>query len=142
LCILLAATAAAADRPPAAALQPVLRAAGGRPVYVDFWASWCVPCALSFPWLNSVRLRYGQELVIVGVNVDERRADADRFLTRHPAEFALLFDPQGELASHYRLQGMPSAVLLSADGKLLWQHSGFRKDEIPEYEAAIRSALK
>ena len=135
-------TAAKAAALPPPALQAVLAEAGGRPVYVDFWASWCVPCALSFPWLNSVLHRYGQELVIVGVNVDEKRADADRFLMRHPAEFALLFDPQGQIAGHYRLQGMPSAVLLSADGELLWQHSGFRKDEIPEYEAAIRSALK
>jgi cytochrome c biogenesis protein CcmG, thiol:disulfide interchange protein DsbE len=139
---ILFATAAKAAAPPPPALQTVLAEAGGRPVYVDFWASWCVPCALSFPWLNSVLHRYGQELVIVGVNVDERRADADRFLMRHPAEFALLFDPQGQIAGHYQLQGMPSAVLLSADGELLWQHSGFRKDEIPEYEAAIRSALK
>ncbi|MES0874648.1 TlpA family protein disulfide reductase [Sinimarinibacterium thermocellulolyticum] len=133
--------AMAADRPPAA-LQAILRAAEGRPVYVDFWASWCVPCALSFPWLNSVRHRYGGELVVVGVNVDQHRADADRFLMRHPAEFMLLFDPAGEIAAHYQLQGMPSAVLLDADGDVIWQHSGFRKDEIPEYEAAIRSALK
>jgi cytochrome c biogenesis protein CcmG, thiol:disulfide interchange protein DsbE len=134
--------AAAAGEPPPAALRPVLQGSGGRPVYVDFWASWCVPCAMSFPWLNSVLHRYGQELVVVGINVDEKRADADRFLMRHPAEFALLFDPQGEIAAHYQLKGMPSAVLLGADGDVLWQHSGFRKDEIPEYEAAIRSALK
>ena len=134
-------TATAADRPPAA-LQAVLQAAEGRPVYVDFWASWCVPCALSFPWLNSVLHRYGGELVVVGVNVDEKRSDADRFLMRHPAEFELMFDPAGEIAAHYRLQGMPSALLLSANGEVLWQHSGFRKDEIPDYEAAILSAVQ
>jgi cytochrome c biogenesis protein CcmG, thiol:disulfide interchange protein DsbE len=142
LLLSLVVASASAAAPPPPALQTVLAEAGGRPVYVDFWASWCVPCALSFPWLNSVLHRYGQELVVVGVNVDEKRADADRFLMRHPAEFALLFDPQGEIATHYQLKGMPSAVLLGANGDLLWQHSGFRKDEIPEYEAAIRSALK
>jgi cytochrome c biogenesis protein CcmG, thiol:disulfide interchange protein DsbE len=146
LSVLLAAGPASAAAPLPEALRAALDGAGtgaaNKPVYVDFWASWCVPCAQSFPWLNSVLHRYGREIVVIGVNVDERRADADRFLSRHPAEFALVFDPAGELAAHYRLRGMPSAVLLGAGGEVLWQHSGFRKEEIPEYEAAIKRALK
>jgi cytochrome c biogenesis protein CcmG/thiol:disulfide interchange protein DsbE len=140
--LLLLLTCASANAAPPPALSEFLAAHPGKPVYVDFWASWCVPCALSFPWLNSVLHRYGGELTIVGINVDEKRSDADRFLMRHPAEFDLLFDPAGEIAAHYQLQGMPSALLLDANGRLLWQHSGFRKDEIADYETAIRSALK
>lgn len=119
-----------------------LDAPPGKPIYVDFWASWCVPCAQSFPWLNTVQERFGREIHVVGVNVDARKEDAARFLQRYPARFALAYDPEGELAKHYSLQGMPSAVLLSPKGKVLWQHSGFRADEIPEYEAAILDALK
>ena len=119
-----------------------LDAPPGKTVYVDFWASWCTPCAQSFPWLNSVQQRFGSEIHVVGVNVDTNKSDAARFLQRYPARFALHYDPAGELAAQYQLQGMPSAVLLSPDGKVLWQHSGFRTDEIPDYEAAILSALK
>ena len=86
--------------------------------------------------------RFGSEIHVVGVNVDTNKSDAARFLQRYPARFALHYDPAGELAAQYQLQGMPSAVLLSPDGKVLWQHSGFRTDEIPDYEAAILSALK
>lgn len=114
----------------------------GKPVYMDFWASWCVPCAQSFPWLNSVQARFGDEVHVVGVNVDAHKKDAARFLQRFPATFALAYDPDGTLAQRYGLQGMPSAVLLSPDGTVLWQHSGFRAADIPDYEAAILSALK
>lgn len=124
------------------AIPRALDAPPGKPVYVDFWASWCTPCAQSFPWLNSVQQRFGSEIHVVGVNVDTNKSDAARFLQRYPARFALHYDPAGELAAQYQLQGMPSAVLLSPDGKVLWQHSGFRTDEIPDYEAAILSALK
>lgn len=119
-----------------------LAAPPGKPVYVDFWASWCVPCAQSFPWLNTVQARFGEELHVVGVNVDSDPAAAARFLRRFPAQFALAYDPEGALAAHYQLQGMPSAVLLAADGTVLWQHSGFRSEDIPAYEAAILRALK
>ena len=68
----------------------------GRVVYVDFWASWCTPCRRSFPWMNALHARYGSEgLAIVGINVDKRRADADRFLADVPAAFAIVFDPAG-----------------------------------------------
>lgn len=124
------------------AIPRALDAPPGKPVYVDFWASWCTPCAQSFPWLNSVQQRFGSEIHVVGVNVDTNKSDAARFLQRYPARFALHYDPAGELAAQYQLEGMPSAVLLSPAGKVLWQHSGFRTDEIPDYEAAILSALK
>jgi cytochrome c biogenesis protein CcmG, thiol:disulfide interchange protein DsbE len=137
LALTLLANAAFADPVPR-----VLDAPPGKPVYVDFWASWCTPCAQSFPWLNTVQARFGSDIYVVGVNVDEHKSDAARFLQRHPARFALHYDPKGELATRYQLQGMPSAVLLSPDGKVLWQHSGFRAEEIPDYEAAILSALK
>ncbi len=126
------------------AAEPVdpVKAWRGQPVYLDFWASWCTPCAESFPWLNRLQAQYGTKLRVVGVNVDARRGDAERFLRRHPAEFALFYDPEGDLAARYELKGMPSAVLLDSEGRVLWQHSGFRTNEVPDYEAAIRSALK
>jgi len=113
----------------------------GKLVYVDFWASWCGPCAESFPWLNRMQEKYGADLVVVGVNVDTDAKAADGFLKKHPARFAIVRDPQGQLAENYRIEGMPSSVLIAPDGRVLHQHSGFRAHEAAEYEAAIRAAL-
>ncbi|MEE4249623.1 MAG: TlpA disulfide reductase family protein [Alcanivoracaceae bacterium] len=112
-------------------------------IYLDFWASWCVPCRQSFPWLNEMQAKYAaQGLQIVGINVDRRHADARRFLADHAAQFPLVMDPAGSLAEQYQLQGMPSAVLISPDGKELQRHIGFRADRTDEYEAGLLRLLQ
>lgn len=121
----------------------VARYSHAKVVYLDFWASWCVPCRRSFPWLNEMQEKYGKEgLVIVGVNVDPERADADKFLESYPAEFDLVMDPKGVLAEQWRLQGMPSAVLLSPSGDELHRHVGFRENREQGYEAILQALLR
>ena len=66
---------------------------------------------------------------------------ADGFLAEVPAEFALRFDPAGDLAKEFGVQAMPSSYLLAADGTVLASHFGFKTADAAEYERAIRDAL-
>lgn len=114
----------------------------GKVVYVDFWASWCGPCKQSFPWMNEMQAKYGPRgLQIVGVNLDAKTADAEKFLAEVPAQFTVAYDPKGDTAKRYAIKGMPSSVLVSADGKVIKVHAGFREDERKALEDAIVAAL-
>jgi thiol-disulfide isomerase/thioredoxin len=114
----------------------------GRTVWLDLWASWCGPCKQSFPWLNAMQEKYGaQGLQVLGVNLDAHAADAQRFLAEHPAHFALGFDPTGATPRSYQAKGMPTSVLIGADGRVLAVHNGFRESEQAELEQQIRNAL-
>jgi len=114
----------------------------GRVVLVDFWASWCVPCRGSFPWMASLSERYRDRgLAIVAVNLDKDRALADRFLAEHPAPFTVAFDPAGETAEAYHVRAMPTSVLVGADGHVLLTHIGFDPKHSAEVEARIEEAL-
>ena len=125
-----------------AAPPPALAPVEGRVVWVDFWASWCVPCRRSFPWLNSMQRKHGPAgLQIIAVNLDKDRALADGFLAEVPAEFALRFDPTAALAKEFGVQTMPSSFLIDADGNVLARHFGFRAADTAEYEQAIETAL-
>src|SRR3990172_12963604 len=85
----------------------------GKVVYLDYWASWCGPCRESFPWMNELQTRYGEKgLVVLAVNVDADRIDAERFLAEHPASFRIAWDPKGDTARTLRVKGMPSSFLL------------------------------
>lgn len=119
-----------------------LAAYKGKVVLLDFWASWCGPCKQSFPWLAQMQARHGARgLQVVAVNVDRRRADADAFLAQVGAPFVIAFDTAGDTPRRYAIAGMPSTVLIGADGRVRLQHGGFRDDDKPLLEAAIGEAL-
>jgi thiol-disulfide isomerase/thioredoxin len=132
-----------AANPVGAAPPPALEPIEGRVVWVDFWASWCVPCRRSFPWLNSMQRKYGPAgLQIIAVNLDKDRALADGFLAEVPAEFSLRFDPSAALAKDFGVQAMPSSYLIDASGNVLASHFGFKTAETGDYERAIAAALE
>jgi thiol-disulfide isomerase/thioredoxin len=113
----------------------------GKWVYVDFWASWCGPCRQSFPWMNDMQAKFGDKLKIVGINVDTKRADADKFLAQTPAKFALAFDDKGETPKAYKIKGMPSSALIAPDGTVVWIHSGFKEADAKELEEKLAKAV-
>ena len=119
-----------------------LAAYRGKVVYVDFWASWCGPCRQSFPWLDELVRRYGDKnLVVIGVNVDMNRAYAERFLDQVHAYFPIVYDPRGDIATTYKVAGMPSAVLIDRTGQVRFQHSGFSPGKKDEYEDQLQALV-
>lgn len=115
----------------------------GKVVVLDFWASWCVPCRRSFPWMNEMQQKYGDEgLVIVAVNLDNEALDAAKFLQAYPAEFKIAYDPERNLARDYGVEAMPSSFLIDRDGTVIERHRGFKTANTDDYEAAIISALR
>lgn len=131
----LAAPAHASDELDLAAYQ-------GKVVYLDFWASWCAPCRRSFPWLNEMRAKYAEHgFVVLAVNVDAERELAEEFLRETPAEFEIIYDPEGKIAEKWGLMGMPSSFIIGRDGEVASSHVGFRADSPEKYEMEIRHLL-
>ena len=111
----------------------------GQVVYVDFWASWCVPCKHSFPWMNDIQKRYGNKgFKVIAINLDKDKKDAHTFLKMHPAEFTIAYDPEGIAAEAYRVKVMPTAYLIDQQGNLVNSHKGFKIEDSKKMEAAIR----
>ena len=121
---------------------PELGALRGRVVYLDFWASWCVPCRQSFPWMNELQKRYADRgLTIIAVNLDHERADADKFLHKLSPDFQVRFDPEGDWARQFAVHGMPTSVLLDRSGMPRFTHIGFRNGDASQYELQIQQLL-
>ncbi len=128
--------------PVGAALPKEIGPVKAKVIWVDFWASWCAPCRRSFPWLNDMQHKYGDEgFEIVAINVDKDRKLADEFLDQTPADFTVRYDPTGKLAAKFDVQAMPSSFLLDASGKVIGRHLGFKLADTDTYEEQIRKAL-
>ena len=114
----------------------------GKVVLLDFWASWCVPCRRSFPWMNGMQEKYGDDgLVIIGVNMDSDPADRNEFLQEYPAQFTIINDPDGELARAHDVIAMPSSYIFDRDGVLVTRHMGFKVKRQDEYEDILVESL-
>jgi hypothetical protein len=83
----------------------------------------------------------GLGLEIIAVNLDRDRADADKFLVQFHPTFDVRFDPKGDLAELYMVQGMPSSVLIDRHGVTRFSHVGFRPVDGSIYEAQVRKLL-
>ena len=112
-------------------------------VLVDFWASWCIPCRDSFPAMNELQKKYADRgLVILAINVDEKRADMDEFLKAHPASFTVVRDASQKLVDRAGIGTMPSSFLLDRTGKVRHLHIGYHGEPTKkEYTAQIEALL-
>ena len=157
--LLLALSACAVDSPDALALEPGQPAPScpmktwegapldlsqykGKVVYLDFWASWCAPCAQSFPFMNEMQSDLGPRgLQIIALNLDEKFEDAQAFLAKHPAGFTLARDPENICPKLYEVQGMPSTYLVDPAGKISYVHKGYRVGDADKIRSRVKALL-
>lgn len=115
----------------------------GKVVVLDFWASWCLPCAESFPVLDELQKKYGDRLVVLAVNVDDKKAKMDKFMARHAVSFTVVRDAQQKLVAAAEPQTMPTSFILDGEGKVHFIHKGFHGEETrKQYVSEIESLLK
>lgn len=114
----------------------------GKVLYIDFWASWCVPCLLSFPFMNDLQKVYGSHgLQVVAVNVDEKPSDATAFLAKHPPGFLVAPGPNGPCAQAFGVASMPTSFLVDRKGAIRATHSGFRAGDADGLRAAVEALV-
>ncbi len=116
----------------------------GKVLLVDFWASWCQPCAESFPVLEELHKKYAAEgLVIVAVSADEKKADMEKFLKKRPVTFCVVRDAAQKLVGQADVNTMPTSFLIDRAGKVRFLHDGFHGAETKKkYVAEIETLLK
>ncbi|MBI3974291.1 MAG: TlpA family protein disulfide reductase [Chloroflexi bacterium] len=92
----------------------------GKPVLVNFWASWCAPCREEAPVLEQFwRDHRDQGIVVVGIDVWDTESDARRFIKDTGVTYPNGPDPRGKIAVDYGLSGVPETVLLDQEGRIV-----------------------
>ena len=116
----------------------------GQVILLDFWASWCGPCKISFPAMEELNKKYAASgLTIVAVSVDEKQENMQRFLKSMRVSFAVVRDAHHKLVAAADVKAMPTSFLIDRSGKIRFIHNGFdREQTMREYVKEIEELLK
>ena len=95
-----------------------------KPAVVNVWASWCIPCRSEAPLLNVAVEAHGDEIVFIGVDVQDSQTGAKRFLAEFGLDFEHFFDRDRSIPNHYATLGTPITLFFDVDGQLVDTHQG------------------
>lgn len=111
----------------------------GRPVVLNFWATWCAPCRLEMPELAQAAADYAdRDLVVLAINQDETAEQVNDFLTEVGLSLPALLDAGGEVGGAYGAFFLPTTVIVGPDGIVGAVHRGIlSRDELDDYLAAL-----
>lgn len=116
---------------PGAGLEARIRALHGYPIVVNAWGSWCAPCRAEFPVFQRVSAQLGKRVAFLGLDVQDPRSDAAKFLTANPVTYPSYEDFDQAIANRYGLIGTPSTIFYDARGRKVFLHSGpYRSDAV------------
>jgi cytochrome c biogenesis protein CcmG/thiol:disulfide interchange protein DsbE len=115
----------------------------GKPVVINFWASWCVPCKGEAKLLEQAWNRYkGQGVVFVGVDYTDVASDARTFMSHHGVTYPIVQDGSGRIGDKYGLTGVPETYFVDRNGRLVGTHIvGTITNQVAAFDRGIQAAL-
>lgn len=116
----------------------------GKLVYVDFWASWCLPCLRSLPQINTLYQKYrDQGFEVVAITIDDPIEDAQDFMDdlEVPLSYHVVADQTADIMDAYGVVGMPTSFLIDRQGVVRKVHKGFREGDTELLEQTLLGLL-
>jgi len=120
-----------------------LSASNGKIRIVTFWATWCAPCLKELPVLNAVQKSGGADRIqVIAVNINDRKNDFRRALRKlKDYEIDFVFDYKQAVAKQYDVEGIPHMLIIDVDGRVAFQHVGYKESALPGIVEEINSLL-
>ncbi len=91
----------------------------GKPIVMNFWATWCSPCKYEIPTLEYVAKQYGDRVVFLGVVFEDTEQNTKRFVQEYHWSFTQLFDPKSTMAVDYGVSGVPETYFINREGVIV-----------------------
>lgn len=115
----------------------------GKVIFLNFWATWCIPCREEMPALEKLHHAYReQDLVVLAIDLKESAEQVKAFFQQHALSFPSVIDANGSVFRAYSVTGMPTTYLIGRDGAILARGIGGRDWTRPEAHELIRELLQ
>ncbi len=117
--------------------QVHLKDTRGKPLVLNFWATWCPPCRAEMPLLQQYFDKHRRDYQMLAVNNAEPPAQVQSFIQQQKFTFTVVLDPQQSIVRKYRIQGFPTTFFIDAQGVIRFMHVGMLDE--PTLQAGLRS---
>ena len=115
----------------------------GRIVMLNFWATWCGPCAEEIPHLNELHESLDPyDFELLGINLDEDQSKAIHLANKLEVNFPVLFDTEKDVSKSFDIKAMPTTIIIDRAGKIRHVNRGFKKGYIEKYHRQIQALRK
>ena len=95
----------------------------GRPIVLNFWATWCGPCKQEHPVLEWAHQRYSKDVVFIGVVFEDNEENTKRFLEENGGSWQQLYDPKSTVAVDYAVAGVPETYFIDRQGVIVGKYA-------------------
>ena len=112
----------------------------GKPVVVNFWASWCGPCADEAPVLVDAARRYGDRVTFVGVDVQDVDSDALAFMRKYGITYTNGSGNAGPISVQYGMRGVPETYFIAPDGRLIRKWNTLTAADLEQFLGELQRA--
>jgi peroxiredoxin len=114
----------------------------GQVVLINFWASWCGPCRQEMPLLQQIDKRYRDAgFTVLGVNVEGKEGPAKEVAGKAGVSFPVLVDDGQKVSGMYKLESMPSSVIVDRDGVIRYIHAGYKPGDEAKYIEVVKQLI-
>lgn len=104
----------------------------GKPIVINFWATWCGPCYLEHPVFMTAKERYGPQVAFLGIVYQDEKLNVEKFVEEFGEPFLILFDPEGKTAIDYGVGGVPETFFIDRDRIVVEKHTGILNEQTLE----------
>ena len=101
----------------------------GKPVLINFWATWCGPCQLEMPLIQKYYEKHSPDLIVLAINNDQPLAAVQEFVDQMKLSFPVLLDPGAKVEDQYRIRAFPTSLFVNREGVIRYQHIGILNEQ-------------
>lgn len=113
--------------------------AGEKPLFVNFWATWCPPCVGEMPAIEAMYKKYGDRIGFAAISVDDSVADARKMIGERGMTVPVYTGDLNKISQDYSIDAIPRSILIGTDGTIIAEHLGGMSEA--ELEAFLSKAL-
>lgn len=114
----------------------------GKPVFIDFWATWCPPCRYATPYVKKIDMEFKDNVQVIGISLDNNISVAQNYIGKNSVGYLQLEGAGTDVPRQYGVSGIPAFFIIDAQGEIVKKYVGFSPKYYDEWVEVLASLIE